>query len=442
MARFLTAPSAAAGASRLIAPVALLVLIAGPLARFEVEDIGSAAGVVVVCAFLLRAFVRSRAELNQEGRDWLSKIAFLAFWLRLLLAAVILYGPWDRNALGEDQAAYDHFPRMLVGYWRGDTLTEPYFERYSERIGFLYYVALQYWIFGLSFIVPRVFNALGGALLTVYVYRIARLAGGEEEARTAAAWSSILPSMVLWASLNLRDIWLALSVAVILFHALRLRVRFSFGSLVWMALNFLWLQYNRGYLVLVMSVCVLAVFAAPRVRRLARDLALGVVLVGFLAWLHFGLGLGRESVGYLDLDRIAIEREKFARASVGQSGYLGDVDVSNPLVLAGALPALVVYFLYSPFPWQMTSVRRLITLPDMLVWYWMIPSLVRGIRQTLADRTPVRLSLLAALLVLILTFSIATANVGLAYRYRVQLIGPLLIFVAMGIHRVPGRRIR
>ena len=47
--------------------------------------------------------------------------------------------------------------------------------------------------------------------------------------------------------------------------------------------------------------------------------------------------------------------------------------------LLGLVAILVIglsVLLFGPFPWQITSFRALLTLPEMLLWWSMFPSLV------------------------------------------------------------------
>src|SRR5262249_34579681 len=124
----------------------------------------------------------------------------------------------------------------------------------ANRIGYYMFVALQYSLFGCSPIVPRLFNALAGALFVIYAYQLGFHAFGRTEGKLAALWAALFPSLVLWSALNIRDVWLALSVLVIVWHAMRLRERLSAESLVVMLACMVWIQFNRPYLFAIMAV--------------------------------------------------------------------------------------------------------------------------------------------------------------------------------------------
>jgi hypothetical protein len=367
----------------------------------------------------------------------------LALLIRVFLAIVIFYGPWDRYALGEDQYGYDFYPQVISEYWSGNLLLPPMFmadDAVRSRIGYYNFVTLQYYLLSPSFMIPRLLNCLAGALIVFYAYRLATLVFGRLEGRVAAVWTTLFPSLILWSTVNLRDIWLALSVLVIVYHSMELRERFNLTSIATIIAHLIWIQYNRSYLVMIMIGGIIGVFAFARTKRLGRDFLVGGLLVALFMTLHYGFGLGRDGFEWLDLGKVSIQREKLARANVGESGYLGSLSLQNPTVLVTFFPLLLAYFLFSPFPWQMTAFRRLITLPEMVFWYWLIPFVWIAARTAVRERISQHLALLLPVLVITVAFALPAANVGLAYRYRAQVIGLLLPFAAAGYvsRRVPS----
>jgi hypothetical protein len=114
------------------------------------------------------------------------------------------------------------------------------------------------------------------------------------------------------------------------------------------------------------------------------------------------------------------------------SGFGQDVDVSTTAGAFSAIPLGLSYLILAPFPWQMASVRQLITLPEMLLWWGSLPFLVLGlwfaIKYKLREVAPI----LIFTTLLTLTYSILQGNVGTAYRQRAQLLIFYFVFVAVG----------
>lgn len=414
----------------------VLFFLSLPLAALITESGGDVIpGMIalIACRVFLGLFLRA-SRLPAEDRAWVVSLCQTSLLLRALLAVLIYYGPWDRYALSEDQVGYDFLPQIMVRYWRGEIPEPPFLhaEAVAERFGYYRLVTAQYYIFGPSLLVPRMFNALAGALLVFYSWRLASYVFGRTAGKVAAVWATFFPSLLLWSALNMRDIWLALSILAIVWHSLLLRDRFYVTSTAVIVAHLVWIQYNRPYLVLIMIAAIAGIFFFARSQRFGREIVVGVFVVGLLVTLHNVFGLGREGLEWLDLEKIASRRETLARGSVGQSGYLGDVDLSRPEALIVFIPVGVVYFLFSPFPWEMTAIRRVMTLPEMLVWYWSFPFVWVAARQVWRERTGRRLALLLPTLGITLAFAISSSNLGLAYRYRAQIVALYLAFAAAG----------
>ena len=100
----------------------------------------------------------------------------------------------------------------------------------------------------------------------------------------------------------------------------------------------------------------------------------------------------------------------------------------------------VVYLLFAPFPWQITSLRQSITLPEMVIWWASFPLLVLGFWFAIKYRLRMISPILIFTVMLTLAYSVFQGNVGTAYRQRAQLLVFYFIFVAVGFVLVLEKR--
>jgi hypothetical protein len=133
---------------------------------------------------------------------------------------------------------------------------------------------------------------------------------------------------------------------------------------------------------------------------------------------------------YGDLDRLQNSRMDLARSA--ESGFSEDSDVSTATGALATIPIGFAYLMFAPFPWQAASLRQGITLPEVLVWWAMIPLMISGIVWAMRHRLRSAFPILFFSLVLTLAYSIFQGNVGTAYRQRTQIQVFLFIFVAVG----------
>ena len=88
------------------------------------------------------------------------------------------------------------------------------------------------------------------------------------------------------------------------------------------------------------------------------------------------LSAGTQFERYGNLQNLQNSRQDLARS---ESGFGRDVDVSSTSGALSTIPLGMVYLLFAPFPWQITSLRQSITLPEMVIWWASFPLLVLGL---------------------------------------------------------------
>jgi hypothetical protein len=128
-----------------------------------------------------------------------------------------------------------------------------------------------------------------------------------------------------------------------------------------------------------------------------------------------------------------LQTSRLDQARSAQSGFGRDVDVSSTSGALSTIPMGVLYLLFAPFPWQITSLRQSITLPEMIIWWGSFPMLVLGLWFTIKYRLRMISPILIFTVMLTLAYSVFQGNVGTAYRQRAQLLVFYFIFIAVGL---------
>jgi hypothetical protein len=137
-----------------------------------------------------------------------------------------------------------------------------------------------------------------------------------------------------------------------------------------------------------------------------------------------------------DLNSIRTFRRNIATGS--GSGVTTNYDFNSPVGLVTGTAVGAAHLLLAPFPWQLggASLRMLLTLPEVLVWWWLVfygllPGLWLAIRKRFSEIQP----LLIFIAGLGLLYSMLFGNVGLIVRQRAQLLPWLLIFALVGLEQ-------
>ena len=138
---------------------------------------------------------------------------------------------------------------------------------------------------------------------------------------------------------------------------------------------------------------------------------------------------GTQFERYGNLQSLQRSRQDLARS---ESGFGRDADVSSTSGAISTIPMGLIYLLFAPFPWQITSLRQSITLPEMVIWWLSFPFLVLGLWFSVRYRLRMISPILIFTVMLTFAYSVFQGNVGTAYRQRAQLLVFYFIFVAVG----------
>lgn len=381
--------------------------------------------------------------LVKDDREFLLRIFAAGLILRLGLSTVInllalhdFFGPdvFTYDAVGDDmQRTWENYGFEL----EISRLNEP-----NYGMGFI--VAAVYAVVGRSILAVQFFNSVIGAATAVVIYLCARtIFESRLVARVSALCVAFYPSLILWSAQGLKDAAVVFCITLVMLATLRLggRIRISYMIVLVIGLvGILSLRFYVFYMAVVAATGALAIGT----QRMA-DVSL---LRQFAVVMMIGIGLAyvgvrqtaAEQLGTItDLNNVQYRRA--AMASEGSSSaYNTSADVSTASGALSAIPTNMIYLLFAPFPWQLTNLRQSITLPEMVVWWLMVPFLILGLWFTLKFRVRQAFAILLFTSMLTLAYSVFQGNLGAAYRQRSQLLVFYFIFVAVGLVLLKERR--
>ena len=373
---------------------------------------------------------------GDTDRQFLLRLFIAALALRWAVAFLI-YSKNLQPFFGGDAQTFDIVGNALSQAWQGrGSLDTPYMRNYlglsRSGWGMFYYVGSVYYLIGQNQLAVQLINCALGAAACVAVYRIALLIyPAQRPARVAALLTAFAPSMILWSSQMLKDSPIVLSLCLCALYTLRLRSRFQAKNLFLLLASLFCLFSLRHYAFYIMFVAVASALVLTPKRlsplRIAQGAMMVIVIGGALAY----FGAGNVPQDTFDLKHIQAAREWSAK--VANSGFGGDVDITDPKAAIGYLPLGLLYVLFAPFPWMVTSVRQLITLPELVAWWALIPVLVRGFWYGMRHRLKETFAISIFTIGLTLVYALYQSNVGTAYRHRAQLYIFFFIFISIGL---------
>ena len=228
---------------------------------------------------------------------------------------------------------------------------------------------------------------------------------------------------------------------------LRLMEKITAGWVAVITVSLLTLLSLRFYIFYMMTAAVAGSFvigmkslsAQAFLHRFVAVAAIGMAFTWFGVLQYAGTQFDR----FANLKQIQMSRQDQATAG---SGFAKDVDIQTTEGALSVIPMGIVYLLFAPFPWQFSTLRQTITLPEMIVWWFVFPLLVLGLWYSIKHRLRQVSPIVIFTTMLTLAYSLFQGNVGTAYRQRSQLLVFYFIFVAVGAvimrERAENRRLQ
>ena len=413
--------------------ISLVILVCAGTIFIRPTD-GPAALAMCALASIPTVIILAR---NPEHRKFLLRLFVLALVIRMILAVVIYVGHME-DFFGGDANTYDIFGQSLVEAWHGNTFHQAKYEGFvasgASAWGMIYLVAAVYEVIGPNMLAIQLINAAIGAATAIVVFHAAQtLFSNVRVSKTAAILVGFFPSLILWSSQALKDGLIIMALAFSILATLRLMEKVTANYVLVLIGCLLALFSLRFYIFYMMCAAVAGSFflgmkSLNAQGFLQRFIAVGVIGLAF-TWFGVLQSAGMQFERYANLKQIQTSREDQAAAG---SGFMKDVDVGTTEGALTVIPVGMLYLIFAPFPWQFTTLRQSITLPEMVVWWLAFPLLILGLWYSMKHRLRQVSPIIIFTTMLTIAYSLFQGNVGTAYRQRSQLLVFYFIFVAVG----------
>ena len=296
-----------------------------------------------------------------------------------------------------------------------------------------YVVGFIYTLVGRNPLAGQFFCAVLGASIAPMIYYYShRIFENRRVGKTAAVIVAVFPAFIIWTSQLLKDGPVIFLLVLAMLSVAQLQQKFSYkfvGLLVFCLFGLVTFRFYIAYIVTVAVFGSFMVGHTTSLQSIIRRVAALVIMTAGLGYLGLYRTAGEDIEKYGSLERVQISRQYLS--DTGESGYAsGDVTTTQGAIFT--LPIGFVYLIFAPFPWEVKNTRQLLVLPEILVWWTLIPLGVRGIWYTLRNRLRGAMGILLFTLLLTIGYSLFQGNVGTAYRQRTQIQVFLIVFIGVG----------
>jgi len=284
---------------------------------------------------------------------------------------------------------------------------------------------------------PPILNMFAGVWTCLVAWALGREVFDGRAGKVAAVLCAVFPSLVLWSILNIRDSLATLLIASLVLVGIRSYRKVRLPDIVVFLTLALALTTLRDYMGLLLIAGLGIGYAlAARPGRLASTLVMGTVLslVVFFMLEQFQV-LTPDVIDdpFASAANLRTSLQQDFAGGLAGSAYATDIDTST---IGGALtylPLGLVYFLFAPFPWAITSTLQLLTLPETLLWYALVPFTVIGLRNGVRGEYAAGLLVMGVLAISVSSYALVEGTFGTAYRHRSQFLPLFFVFAAQGL---------
>jgi hypothetical protein len=395
-----------------------------------------AASILVVLTLSTAGLVIFRRFTDEK--EFITTV-FLGALLVRLAFGIFIHGFDLRDFFGGDALTYDFNGWRLVEYWTGQISTDDIAVLRARATsgpgwGMYYLVGGVYYVIGRNIFAAQSLCAVFGAATAPMIYFCAvKMFKNKKVAKISAVAIAFFPSFIIWSSQLLKDGLIIFLLVLAMTMVLQLQERFNYGALVLLILSLFGILSLRFYIFYMVAIAVGGSFVigiSSSLQSIIRRTAVLILLGLGLTYLGVIRNASIDFERFGNLEQLQNSREDLTQSG---SGFGEDVDVSTTKGAISALPIGFLYLMFAPFPWEMANLRQTIPLPEVLLWWAMMPLLVAGVWYAIRHRLRGSIPVLIFSLMLTLAYSIFQGNVGTAYRQRTQIQVFLFIFISVGI---------
>lgn len=359
----------------------------------------------------------------------ISTVLVVAFGVRLMAAAFhqwvypLPYGISD--AVRFEQRAWEWAQAGLVDAVAQFDPTGPWV--YSW-VG-----AVVYSVTDRSELLLQVLNVIGGTLIVVNVYLIARSLWGRHRAYRVAWLTALFPFLIQISAVTHREVLIVFLLTLGIYGSIRWMESGRLRQLLLAASALVGSALVHGGLVVAVAAAVL-VFVVYASAVVVRRLRAGRVRVGAAVAVIGLIGVASivamagvpelSKVGdVVEVDVETLGQLAEARAR-GEAEYLSGMYPSSISDVLVQLPIRMIYFLLSPLPWDVSSTMHAAALIDSGLYALILLGLWKSRQHILGDRRAT--FILFVTLSAIAVFALVTSNFGTAIRHRAKF-APMLM---------------
>lgn len=338
-------------------------------------------------------------------------------------------------------------------YWLGEPLSINTIKEYVTinygSSGFVNILAIFYALFGYSPISSNLINSLFGALTAVVVYDMVKNIFCIKAARLSAILAAFFPSLFLWSTSNLKETSTIFFTSIILWSVVKYKINKKLNYLFISILAVfarIFIRPNQGIELSIVTVCLILIYAFYpyfmawfRKKRVISWFILAVIILGVTHFLFRQRVIPKAIEKIYTIHRGVVNTGGICYKLLPDEFYTTVQEVRTADFLRMVAKGWF-HIIFEPFPDRiLTSKSIFFSLPQIILWYFLIPFGLIGMGMGLRYRYKESIFLIVYFLLMTSIMAPSGGNVGTIFRLRDEVITiTFLIFSSAGLLKIFG----
>ena len=367
-----------------------------------------------------------------------SKILLIALAVRLIFLFVnnhIFYLPdGDMDAKNFEQLAWEHSQNNFYNNFNNYSVPGTYF--YS------FVLSIPYSLFGRSILLVQSLSILFGIGSVVLGWLLAKKLW-DNSAAIKVAWSiALFPSIVSYSVLTMREVYISFFLLLAMYGIINWVRSNNYKSIFLIFIGFMGATFFHGASIIGFFVFlfIVALESFKKAFKSLLTLRINLQILIFIIFSSTILGLyftNKISLPYIQTFSIS-SNPSFLKETInlkvkGDAAYPEWTKIDSNIELFYKIPIRSVYFIFSPFPWDVNKKSHVVGVLDSFL-YMILVYLIFCNRKAIWKDPALRI-ILIILLAYIIVYGVGVGNFGSGIRHRSKFAIELILLAAPLIPR-------
>ena len=311
-----------------------------------------------------------------------------------------------------------------------------YFEGPSAQF-ISFFLSIPYYFFGRSILMGQSISLLLGIFSVFLGWKIATIIWDNQIAKRAGWFMALFPSLILYSSLIMKEAYICFFLLVALYGIVGWVKTDNLKSVIIALTGFTGAIFFHGSLIVGAIIFVLIfgfhnfknIFISLTKLRFNYKIFTFLLVFVVLSGLYVSNKIRVPYLGSFEASTdIARLLHKTSINTRGETSWPEWLKINSPIEIIYKLPVRAIYFVFSPFPWDVKKNRHIVGMIDAFL-YLFLSYLIFSNREAIwKDRTS-RI-ILIILLSYIFVYAVGVGNSGTAIRHRSKFVIMFILLAA------------